>query len=73
MGRGSLDTVLIASTDVYVPKKGVNVAGPKALAVMQAPGMGSQEAILEASQVMLGDIDGVRLQKRTAPAALHIV
>ena len=40
------------------PEKFVKDAGPKASAVVQAPGKGSQEAILEASRVILGDIDG---------------
>ena len=55
--RGSLDAVLIASTEMQTPEMGVNNAGPKALAVVQDSGKGSHEAILEASQVMLGDID----------------
>ena len=46
--RGSLKSVLIVSTEVQPPKKGVNDAGPKALLLVQAPGKGSQEAILEA-------------------------
>ena len=61
--RGSLDAVLIASTEVHVPEKGVNDAVPKASAVVQAPGKGSQETILEASRVMLGDIDGDEVAK----------
>ena len=46
--RGYLDAVLIASTDVHTPEKGVNGTGPKASLVVQAPGNSSQEAILEA-------------------------
>ena len=38
--RGSLDAVLIESTEVHTPKKGVNNTGPKASAVVQAPGKG---------------------------------
>ena len=45
--RGSLDAVLIESTEVHAPEKGVNDVGPKASAVVEAPGTGSQEAILE--------------------------
>ena len=56
--RGSLDAVMRESTKVHAPEKGVNDAGPKASAVVQAPGKGSQEEILEASLVMLGDIYG---------------
>ena len=47
--RGYLDAVLIESTEVHAPEKGVNSVGPKALSVVQAPGKGSKEAILEAS------------------------
>ena len=36
--RGSLGAVLIASMEVHAPEKGINNAGPKALAVVQAPG-----------------------------------
>ena len=43
---------------MHTPEKGVNIAGPKASTVVQAPGKGSQEAILEASRVTLGYIDG---------------
>ena len=46
------------SAEVHAPEKGVNDAGPKAWVVVQAPGKGSQEEILEALRVMLGDIDG---------------
>ena len=53
-----LDTVLIESTEVHAPEKGINNAGPKALMVAQAPLKGSQGEILEVLQVMLGDIDG---------------
>ena len=63
MDRGSLDAVLIASTEVHAPEKGVNNAGPNASAVVQDPVKGSQEAILEASRVMLGGIDGYEFAK----------
>ena len=45
-------------TEVHAPKKGVIDAGPKASAVVQDPGKGYQEEILEALQVMLGGIVG---------------
>ena len=61
--RGSLDGVLIASTKVHNPEKGVNNAGPKASLVVKSPGKGYQEVILEASRVMLGDIDGYEVAK----------
>ena len=61
--RGSLVEVLIESTEVHAPEKGVNDAVPKASAVLQAPGKGYQEVILEASRVILGDIDGNRVAK----------
>ena len=47
--RGSLDTVLIASTKVHEPEKGVNNSRTKASAVVQSPRKGSQDTILEAS------------------------
>ena len=47
--RGYLGAVLIESTEVHSTEKGINSVGPKALLVVQAPGKGSQEAILEAS------------------------
>ena len=47
--RVSLDIVVIASTEVHAPEKGVNDAGPKALTVVQSPVKGPQESILEAS------------------------
>ena len=47
--RVSLDGVLISSTEVHNHEKGINNAGPKASEVVQAPGKGSQEEILEAS------------------------
>ena len=56
--RGSLDVVMRASMEVHSPKKGVSDAQPKESAVVQAPGKGSQEEILEASRVMLMDIYG---------------
>ena len=61
--RGFLGAVLIASTEVHAPEKGVNYAGQKASAVVQAPVKGSQEAILEALRVMLEDIDGDEVEK----------
>ena len=61
--RGYLETFMISSTEVHSPKKGVSDAGPKALAVLQAPGKGSQEEILEASRMMLMDIDGSEVAK----------
>ena len=61
--RRSLDAVLLVSTEVHAPEKGVNDAGPNALEVVQAPGKGSQEAILEALRVILGDIDGDEVAK----------
>ena len=54
---------MIVSTEVHAPEKGVNNTGPKALVVVQAPGKGSHEAILEASRVMLGDIYGDKVAK----------
>ena len=44
-------------------KKGVRNAGQKSLEVVQAPGKVSQEEILEASQVMMGDIGGNEVSK----------
>ena len=48
LDRGSLYAVMIESTEVHAPEKGVKDAGPKSSVVVQAPGKGSQEAILEA-------------------------
>ena len=38
--RGSLEAALMVSMEVHTPEKGINNAGPKALAVVQAPGKG---------------------------------
>ena len=65
--RGYLDAVLLSSTEVHAPAKGVDDAGPNALAMVQAPGKGSQEAILEVSRVMLGNIDGNEVAKSHSP------
>ena len=54
---------MIASTEVRVPEKSANDSVPKASAVVQDPGKESQETILEASRVMLGDIDGDEVAK----------
>ena len=51
MERGYLDADLIASIEVNSPEKGVNDAGPKASALVQALGKAPQESILEASRV----------------------
>ena len=72
--RGYLDAVFIASTEFHAPEKGVNDAGPNASAVVQAPGKGSQEAILEALRVILGDIDGYEVSKvYSSGCSTHIV
>ena len=61
--RVSLYSVMKAATEVHAPEKGVNGVVLKASAVVQDPGNRSQEEILEASQVMLGDIDGNEVVK----------
>ena len=40
---------MIEPMEVYAPEKGVKDMGPKASAIVQAPGKGSYEVILEAS------------------------
>ena len=52
-----------ASTEVQVPENSINVAGPKSFSVVQAPGKGSQEEILDTLRVMLWDIDGNEVSK----------
>ena len=63
MESGYLGTVMRASMEVHAPKKGFSDAGPKALAVVQAPGNGYKEEILEASRVILWDIGGNEVAK----------
>ena len=48
---------------MHAPEKSVNDVGPKEFAVVKASGESSHEKILEASQVILGDIHGDEVAK----------
>ena len=70
----SLDVVLVVSTEVHTPENGVNEVGQKSSALVQAPGKGSQEEILEALRVMLRDIDRDEVEKaHSSGCSIHSV